>query len=48
MATVLFTRGPEIHLGVGDSIEMVLERSLTLTEDRIPKLIIGQQQAEYQ
>ncbi len=48
LATVLFTRGPEIHLGVGDSIEMVLERSLTLTEDKIPKLIIGVQQAEYQ
>jgi len=43
LATVLFTRGPEIQLGVGDSIEMVLERSLTLSEDKIPKLVVGQQ-----
>jgi type IV secretion system protein VirB10 len=34
LATVLFTRGPEIQLGVGDSIEMVLERSLTIDETR--------------
>ena len=34
LATVLFTRGPEIHLGVGDSIEMVLERSITLDQSR--------------
>ena len=47
LATVLFTRGPEIHLGVGDSIEMVLERNLTLTEDKIPKPIPGQQ-GQYQ
>jgi hypothetical protein len=47
LATVLFTRGPEIQLSVGDSIEMVLERSLTLTEDKIPKLVVGQQ-AQYQ
>jgi Bacterial conjugation TrbI-like protein len=49
LATVLFTRGPEIQLNVGDSIEMVLERSLTLTEDKIPKLVIGPvQAAQYQ
>ena len=34
LATVLFTRGPEIHLGVGDSIEMVLERSITLDQNK--------------
>jgi hypothetical protein len=34
LATVLFTRGPEIQLGVGDSIEMVLERSLTIDESK--------------
>ncbi len=34
LATVLFTRGPEIQLGVGDSIEMVLERSLTIDETK--------------
>jgi hypothetical protein len=33
LATVLLTRGPEIQLGVGDSIEMVLERSLTLDQN---------------
>jgi hypothetical protein len=47
LATVLFTRGPEITLAVGDSIEMVLERSLTVTEEKIPKLVVGQQ-AQYQ
>ena len=47
LATVLFTRGPEITLTVGDSIEMVLERNLTLTEDKIPKLVVGSQ-AQYQ
>jgi hypothetical protein len=30
LATVLLSRGPEIQLGPGDSIEMVLERSLTI------------------
>jgi len=30
LATVLLTRGPEIQLGVGESVEMVLERSLTI------------------
>ena len=47
LATVLLTRGPEIQLSVGDSIEMILERSLTLTEDKIPKLVVGQT-AQYQ
>ncbi|MGO9517125.1 MAG: hypothetical protein ACLPND_08785 [Candidatus Korobacteraceae bacterium] len=42
LATVLFTRGPEIQLSVGDSIEMVLERNLTLTGEKIPKLGAGQ------
>jgi hypothetical protein len=38
LATVLFTRGPEIQLGVGASIEMVLERSLTIDQARaVPK-----------
>ena len=35
LATVLFTRGPEIQLGVGDSIEMVLERSLTIDQGKV-------------
>ncbi len=30
LATVLLTRGPEVHLGTGDSIEMVLESTLDL------------------
>src|SRR5271165_1270859 len=47
LATVLFTRGPEIQLNVGDSVEMVLERNLTLTEEKIPKPALGQQ-AQYQ
>src|SRR5271165_665302 len=47
LATVLFTRGPEIQLNVGDSVEMVLERNLTLTEEKIPKPVLGQQ-AQYQ
>jgi type IV secretion system protein VirB10 len=34
LATVLFTRGPEIQLAPGDSIEMVLERSLTIDETK--------------
>ena len=34
LATVLFTRGPEIQLGVGESIEMVLERSITLDQSK--------------
>jgi type IV secretion system protein VirB10 len=49
LATVLFTRGPEIQLSVGDSIEMVLERNLTLIDEKIPKLVIGPvQAAQYQ
>jgi type IV secretion system protein VirB10 len=35
LATVLFTRGPEINLAVGDSIEMVLERSITIDEVKV-------------
>ena len=35
LATVLFTRGPEISLAVGDSIEMVLERSITIDEVKV-------------
>ena len=35
LATVLLTRGPEIQLGVGDSVEMVLERSLTIEENKV-------------
>ena len=30
LATVLLTRGPEIQLGTGDSVEMILESSLDL------------------
>jgi len=47
LATVLFTRGPEIQLNVGDSIEMVVERNLTLKEAKIPKPVVGQT-AQYQ
>jgi type IV secretion system protein VirB10 len=35
LATVLFTRGPEINLAVGDSIEMVLERSITIDQAKV-------------
>jgi hypothetical protein len=35
LATVLLTRGPEIQLAVGDSIEMVLERSITIDETKV-------------
>jgi len=38
LATVLLTRGPEIQLGPGDSIEMVLERSITLDPGRAHKV----------
>jgi len=34
LATVLLTRGPDIKLGVGDSIEMVLERTIVIDEAR--------------
>jgi hypothetical protein len=47
LATVLFTRGPEIQLGVGDSIEMVLERNLTVAEEKLLKPVPGQQ-AQFQ
>ena len=30
LATVLLTRGPEVQLGTGDSVEMILESSLDL------------------
>jgi type IV secretion system protein VirB10 len=35
LATVLLTRGPEINLAVGDSIEMVLERSITIDQVKV-------------
>jgi len=35
LATVLLTRGPEIQLGVGESVEMVLERSLTIEPTKV-------------
>jgi len=35
LATVLLTRGPEIQLGVGASVEMVLERSLTIEQTKV-------------
>ncbi len=38
LATVLLTRGPEIQLGVGDSIEMVLERSLTIEQTKVKRV----------
>ena len=38
LATVLLTRGPEIHLGAGDSVEMVLERSLTIEQKKVNRV----------
>jgi type IV secretion system protein VirB10 len=38
LATVLFTRGPEINLAVGDSIEMVLERNITIDEAKVRRV----------
>ena len=35
LATVLLTRGPEIELGAGASVEMVLERSLTIEQNKV-------------
>ena len=35
LATVFLTRGPEIELGAGTSVEMVLERSLTIEESKV-------------
>jgi len=35
LATVLLTRGPDIQLAVGDSVEMVLERSLTIEHSKV-------------
>ncbi len=37
LATVLFSRGPEIQLAPGDSIEMVIERSLVLDDGKLKK-----------
>jgi len=37
LATVLLTRGPEITLGTGDSIEMVLESSIELDQAKAHK-----------
>lgn len=37
LATVLLTRGPEITLGTGDSVEMVLESSIELDSAKIHK-----------
>lgn len=38
LATVLLTRGPEIQLGAGDSVEMVLERNLTLEKNKVNRV----------
>jgi type IV secretion system protein VirB10 len=37
LATVLLTRGPEIQLGTGDSVEMVLESTLDLNPAKMHK-----------
>lgn len=37
LATVLLTRGPEVTLGTGDSVEMVLENSIELDSAKIHK-----------
>jgi hypothetical protein len=39
LATVLFSRGPEIQLATGDSIEMVIERSLILDDGKLKKQV---------
>ena len=38
LATVLLTRGPEIQLGAGDSVEMVLERNLTIEKNKVNRV----------
>ena len=38
LATVLLTRGPEIHLGAGDSVEMVLERNLIIEQNKVHRV----------
>ena len=37
LATVLLTRGPEVHLATGDSVEMILESSLDLNPVKMQK-----------
>jgi type IV secretion system protein VirB10 len=37
LATVLLTRGPEVQLGTGDSVEMVLESSIELDPSKLHK-----------
>ena len=37
LATVLLTRGPDIQLGTGDSVEMVLERNIELDPAKMHK-----------
>lgn len=37
LATVLLTRGPEVHLATGDSLEMILESSLDLNPVKMQK-----------
>ncbi len=37
LATVLLTRGPDVTLGTGDSLEMVLESSIELDAAKIHK-----------
>jgi hypothetical protein len=39
LATVLFSRGPEIQLAPGDSIEMIIERSLILDDGKLTKQV---------
>ncbi len=38
LATVLLTRGPEVKLGIGDSIEMVLERNITVDRAKVNRV----------
>lgn len=42
LATVLLTRGPEITLGTGDSVEMILESSIELDSSKIHKGVAAQ------
>ncbi len=37
LATVLLTRGPEVHLATGDSVEMILESNLDLNAAKMQK-----------
>ena len=35
LASVLLTRGPEVQLGIGDSVEMVIERNIDIDKSKV-------------